>query len=68
MMANPVLLQRKYARIIVLLAEQLHISLAQALDYFMRSKTYELMSEGIADIHCLSDAYLAEEIIREYTS
>ncbi|MCI5764814.1 DUF3791 domain-containing protein [Actinobacillus porcinus] len=65
MMASPVLLQRKYARIIALLAEQLHISLAESLDRFMFSKTYELMSEGVADMHCLSDGYLVEEIIRE---
>ncbi|WP_245898283.1 DUF3791 domain-containing protein [Glaesserella australis] len=64
-MANPILLQRKYARIIVLLATQLHISLAEALDCFMFSKTYEMMSEGIADLHCLSDDYLVEEILRE---
>lgn len=65
MIANPVLLQRKYTRIIALLAQQLNISLAQALDHFMFSKTYELMQEGIGDSHCLSDAYLVDELINE---
>lgn len=65
MIANPILLQRKYTRIIALLAQQLNISLAQALDHFMFSKTYELMQEGIGDSHCLSDAYLVDELINE---
>jgi hypothetical protein len=37
----------------------------QALDLFYRSKTFELISEGVADMHCLSDEYLAEEVERE---
>lgn len=65
MNASPILLQRKYTRIIALLAKRLNISLAQALDYFMLSKTFELMNEGIADMHCLSDHYLVAEIIQE---
>lgn len=65
MNASPILLQRKYTRIIALLAKRLNITLAQALDYFMQSKTFELMNEGIADMHCLGDDYLVEEIIQE---
>lgn len=65
MMANPALLQRKYARIILLLAGKLNISLGEALDKFMFSQTYLLMREGIGDEHCLSDDYLVEEILRE---
>ena len=37
----------------------------QALDFFYKSKTFELISEGVADMHCLSDEYLAEELIIE---
>ncbi|EFN01335.1 hypothetical protein [Actinobacillus pleuropneumoniae] len=66
MNANAVLLQRKYARIIVALSEKLNISLAEALDKFMFSKTYLLMREGIGDSHCLPDDYLVEDIIQEY--
>ena len=65
MIANPVLLQRKYTRIIALLAKRLNIPLAQALDHFMFSKTYELMQEGIGDSHCLSDSYLVDDLINE---
>lgn len=65
MKAHPVLLQRKYTRIIAKLAERLNISLSEALDKFMFSDTYLLMREGIGDMHCLSDDYLVEELLRE---
>ncbi len=65
MQANPTLLQRKYARIIRLIAEHKSLPYEQALDLFYRSKTFELISEGVADMHCLSDEYLAEEVERE---
>lgn len=66
MKANPVLLQRKYARLITKFAEKSHISLAEAFDRFMFSQTYLLMREGVGDSHCLSDDYLVEDLIREY--
>lgn len=65
MKAHPVLLQRKYTRIIAQLAEELHIPLGEALDKFMFSMTYVLMREGIGDMHCLSDGYLVDELLRE---
>ena len=65
MQANPILLQRKYARIIKLFAEQAGLTYEQALDFFYNSKTYELISEGVADMHCMSDEYLAEELMIE---
>ena len=65
MQANPILLRRKYARIVKLFAEQTGLSYEQALDFFYDSKTYDLMSEGVADMHCLSDDYLAEELVIE---
>lgn len=65
MQANPTLLQRKYARIIRLVAERKGLPYEQAFDIFYRSKTFELISEGVADMHCLSDEYLAEEVERE---
>lgn len=33
--------------------------------FFYKSKTFELISEGVADMHCLSDDYLAEELLIE---
>lgn len=65
MIANKILLQRKYARIVKLFAENNNISYEEALNLFYNSKTFELISNGIADMHCLSDEYLAEELTIE---
>lgn len=66
MMANPILLQKKYARVIECFAIKQGISLDEALDLFYRSEVYQLMREGISDMHCMSDLYLAEELRLEY--
>lgn len=66
MNANPVLLQKKYARVIELFAAGQKISLDAALDFFYRSDVYQLISKGVSDMHCMSDAYLAEELTQEY--
>lgn len=66
MMANPILLQRKYARVIECFAKKQGISLDEALDLFYRSEVYQLMREGVSDMHCMSDLYLAEELRLEY--
>lgn len=65
MEANKTILQMKYARIIVRLAEIMHISNEEAMDTFYNSRTFQLIEKGVADMHCLSDWYLAEEIARE---
>lgn len=65
MRAHPVLLQKKYARIITLLAERLSVTTIRALEVFYHSDTYELMREGVADMHCRSELYLVDEIIDE---
>ena len=36
-----------------------------AMDIFYNSPLLPLLEEGIADLHCRSDKYLAEEIWRE---
>lgn len=66
MNANPILLQKKYARVIARFAEKAKISLDDALDFFYHSELYPLISEGVSDLHCMSDGYLAEELILEY--
>ena len=66
MMANPILLHKKYARVIACFAKQQGISLDEALDLFYRSEVYQLMREGVSDMHCMSDLYLAEELRLEY--
>ena len=64
--AHPVLLQMKYARVIGLFAEKNRLSLDDALDFFYRSELYPLVSEGVSDLHCMSDDYLAEELTDEH--
>lgn len=61
MTANPILLQKKYARIICRFAEKVGISLDDALAFFYRSTVYMLISEGVSDMHCMSDEDLAIE-------
>ncbi len=65
MLANKIILQRKFARIVQMFAEQTGISYEEALGTFYDSKTFELISEGIADMHCMSDKYLVDELIAE---
>ncbi len=60
------ILNAKNARIIVLLAKYFDGSLEKATDIFYQSMTSQLIQEGIADLHCRSDQYLADEIYQEY--
>ena len=66
MTPNPLLLQKKYVRIIELFSQKERLSLKDALDFFYRSEIYRLISEGVSDLHCMSDEYLTEELISEY--
>ena len=66
MTANPILLQKKYARIIALFSKKENLSLDDALSFFYHSTIYHLISEGVSDLHCMSDEYLTEELISEY--
>ena len=66
MNANPVLLQKKYARIISCFARKMDMSLDESIDVFYRSELYHLIHEGVSDLHCMSDNYLADELTDEY--
>ena len=66
MTANPILLQKKYSRVIECFAKQQGFSLDTALDFFYHSETYQLIRDGVSDMHCMSDAYLAEKLEQEY--
>ena len=68
MNANRVLLQNKYSRVIEQFAQKENIPLEKALDIFYNSTLYRLMSEGVSDLHCMSDAYLAQELEDEVNS
>ena len=66
MNANETLLQMKYTRIVSLFAKQMNITLDEALRFFYKSITYDLMKNGISDMQCMSDAYLVEDLEEEY--
>ena len=63
--AKQIILQMKYARIIKGIAEQLSISLEEAMDKFYHSVTFQMIQNGIADLHCRSDQYLIDEFLIE---
>ena len=65
MNANPILLQKKYARIVELFARKKKISIDKALGIFYHSEVYQLMRDGISDMHCMSDSYLEKELEKE---
>lgn len=64
--ASKTLLHMKYAKIVMALANELHCSYEYALDLFYCSSTHDLIENGVSDLHCRSDFYLAEEIMLEY--
>lgn len=63
---KPDFASKKYSRIIECFAKQRGISLDVALDFFYHSEVYQLIRDGVSDMHCMSDAYLAEELEQEY--
>lgn len=68
METSRIILDMKYARIIEILAQQLHLTREEAMDLFYNSPVFELIDKGVADLHCRSDQYLADEIIKEAKS
>jgi len=44
----------------------LYLSYEDALGRFYDSKTYDLISNGVADMHCFSDEYLTDELLIEF--
>lgn len=47
-------------------AEKSGLSYEAALAKFYDSTTFELISNGVADLHCMSDEYLVDELLIEY--
>ena len=66
MTANKTLLQMKYARVISLFSKMADITKSKALEFFYHSDVYQFVKDGISDMHCMSDEYLAEDLLREY--
>ncbi len=65
MNANPILLQKKYTRLVELFAKNTGLSVQKSLGIFYHSDLYKLMSEGISDMHCMSDEYLVQCLVEE---
>ena len=68
MTANATLLQKKYARIVELYAQKYHVSEEEALGCLYKSELYHLISNGVSDLHCMSDDYLTEELHDEWAT
>lgn len=58
----------KCARIILCISEMYSVSLEEATDIFYNSETSNMIEEEVADLHCRSDKYLAEEVWNEYNT
>ncbi|MDE5693146.1 MAG: DUF3791 domain-containing protein [Duncaniella sp.] len=56
----------KCANIIKSMCELYGISLQEAADIYYQSDTSELIEDGVADLQCRSDKYLATLIWEEY--
>ena len=54
------------ARIILCISEMYGVSIDEATDIYYNSETANMIEEGVADLHCRSDKYLAEESWNEY--
>ena len=64
--SKQILRSSQCARIIVCISEMFEVSLDKATDIFYSSETDNMIEEGIADLHCRSDKYLAGEVWLEY--
>ena len=67
MNANAILLQKKYARVIERYADKYHVAPETALGRFYKSYLSHQLRDGISDLHCMSDDYLADELKEEWS-
>ena len=65
MTANRTLINHKLANVVNAYSELAGIPLREAFDVFYKSILYTEIRNGISDMHCRSDGYLAEELLRE---
>jgi hypothetical protein len=66
MIANRAILNMKLESVIEEIADGRKVPLRLAMDELYKSQTYKEIREGISDMHCRSDKYLAEEVRREH--
>ena len=65
MIASRTLIGRKISNVISEYADLANLPLREALDIFYKSTLYHEIVNGISDMHCRSDGYLAEELYSE---
>lgn len=58
-------LWRKQSRIIMLLAETLHINAERALDLFYSTEVYQQLTNSKSGLQLMSDQYILEDLINE---
>lgn len=56
----------KCAKIINSISEMYHVPLIEATDIFYKSETSQMIEDGVADLHCRSEKYLAQCVWDEY--
>ncbi|MDE6459783.1 MAG: DUF3791 domain-containing protein [Paramuribaculum sp.] len=64
--SRTVLRAEKISKIISYISEIFSISIDEATEIFYNSSTAEMIEEGIADLHCRSEKYLATLVWEEY--
>ncbi len=66
MEANKILLQSLYKDIILEFSKQTGKQVNESMEFLYTSDTFELIKEGIGDMHCKGAKYLAQELMLEY--
>ena len=66
MKTENIILQITYPDVIDEFSKMGNIPLRESLDKFYKSQIYMEMREGISDMHCRSEKYLAEELMLEF--
>ena len=64
--SKQILKSTQCARIILCISEMYAVSIDEATDIFYNSETASMIEDGVADLHCRSDKYLAGEVWREF--
>ena len=61
-------LQRKLARLIILLSDARGIDEETAMNLFYSTETYRQLSDPKYGLHLMSDGYLLDDILKELSS
>ena len=54
------------ARVILCISEMFNVPIQEATDIYYESETANLIEDGVSDLHCRSDKYLAILVWEEY--